>query len=215
MIATRKLAAILVADMVGYSRLMSNDEVGTARAVTDRREAAQPIVVDFGGRMVKTTGDGFLLEFPSIVAAVECAIAIQKVMTARNAETPEQEHILYRIGVNLGDVLIDGDDILGEGVNIAARLESICDPGGIFVSAPHLITCAAGLTRPLSRSARDSSRTSLGPCGSIRSSSTSYLHRPSPRPPFSTRKVLRASPSRFSPWRTSPANAEQQILSTV
>ena len=88
----------------------------------------------FGGRIVKTTGDGLLLEFPSVVAAVECAIAIQKLMVERNAETPEAKRIVYRIGVNLGDVLIEGDDILGDGVNIAARLEGICEPGGVLIS---------------------------------------------------------------------------------
>ena len=89
MSVTRKLAAILAADVVGYSRLMGEDEAGTARAVREHREAARPIVAGFGGRIVKTTGDGLLLEFPSVVAAVECAIAIQKLMAERNAETPE------------------------------------------------------------------------------------------------------------------------------
>jgi class 3 adenylate cyclase len=88
----------------------------------------------FGGRLVKTTGDGALLEFPSVVAAVECAIAIQKMMAERNVELPEAKRILYRMGVNLGDVLIEGDDILGDGVNVAGRLEGICEPGGVCVS---------------------------------------------------------------------------------
>ena len=134
MTAARRLAAILAADVVGYSRLMGEDEAGTARAVREHREAARPIVADLGGRIVKTTGDGLLLEFPSVVAAVECAIAIQKLMVERNAETPEAKRIVYRIGVNLGDVLIEGDDILGDGVNIAARLEGICEPGGVLIS---------------------------------------------------------------------------------
>src|SRR6516164_6204277 len=124
----RRLAAILAADIAGYSRLMGEDEVGTAKAVRERREAAVPIVRAFGGRLVKTTGDGALLEFPSVVAAVECAILIQKMMAERNAALPEAKRILYRMGVNLGDVLIEGDDILGDGVNVAARLESICEP---------------------------------------------------------------------------------------
>ncbi len=134
MTAARKLVAILAADVVGYSRLMGEDEAGTASAVRAHREAARPIVAGFGGRIVKTTGDGLLLEFPSVVAAVECAIAIQKLMVERNAETPEAKKITYRIGVNLGDVLIDGDDILGDGVNIAARLEGLCEPGGVMIS---------------------------------------------------------------------------------
>src|SRR5271167_218074 len=126
MAETRRLAAIMAIDVVGYSRLMGEDEAGTARAVRERRESARPIVAAHGGRIVKTMGDGLLLEFPSVVAAVECAIAIQKLMAERNAATPGNKHIVYRIGVNLGDVLIDGDGILGEGVNIAARLEGIC-----------------------------------------------------------------------------------------
>jgi TolB-like protein/class 3 adenylate cyclase len=130
----RRLAAILAADVVGYSRLMGQDEAGTAKAVREGHEASRPIVAGHGGRIVKTTGDGLLMEFPSVVAAVECAIAIQKLMTERNAETPEDKRILYRIGINLGDVLVEGDDIVGDGVNIAARLEGVCEPGGIYVS---------------------------------------------------------------------------------
>jgi len=134
MTATRRLAAILAADVVGYSRLMGEDEAGTALSVREHREAARPVVAGFGGRIVKTTGDGLLLEFPSVVAAVECAIAIQKLMVERNAETPEAKKIVYRVGVNLGDILIEGDDILGDGVNIAARLEALCEPGGVLIS---------------------------------------------------------------------------------
>jgi TolB-like protein/class 3 adenylate cyclase len=130
----RRLAAILAADVVGYSRLMGEDEAGTALGVRAHREAARPIVTGFGGRIVKTTGDGFLLEFPSVVAAVECAIAIQKLMIQRNVQTPEAKRIVYRVGVNLGDVLIEGEDILGDGVNIAARLEGLCEPGSVLIS---------------------------------------------------------------------------------
>ena len=135
MAETRNLAAIMAVDVVGYSRLMGGDEAGTARAVKEHRDAARPIVAGLGGRIVKTMGDGVLLEFPSVVAAVECAIAIQKLMVERNADAPEAKRIVYRIGVNLGDVLIEGDDILGEGVNIAARLEGICEPGGVLISS--------------------------------------------------------------------------------
>jgi TolB-like protein/class 3 adenylate cyclase len=134
MAQTRKLAAILAADVVGYSRLMGEDEAGTAQAVRERRDAARPIIGEYGGRIVSVTGDGLLLEFPSVVAAVECAIAIQHLMAERNAEIPEAKRVVYRIGVNLGDVLIEGGDILGDGVNIAARLEGICEPGGVLIS---------------------------------------------------------------------------------
>jgi class 3 adenylate cyclase len=125
--AARRLAAILAIDVVGYSRLMGEDEAGTAKVVRERREAATPTVRAFGGRVVKTTGDGVLLEFPSVVAAVECAIGIQKMMADRNAALPHAKQILYRVGVNLGDILIEGDDILGDGVNVAARLEGVCE----------------------------------------------------------------------------------------
>src|ERR1700723_270646 len=134
MTAARRLAAILAVDVVGYSRLMGEAEAGAARAVREHRDAARPVVANHGGRIVKTTGDGLLLEFPSVVAAVECAIAIQKLMVERNAGRPEAKRIVYRIGVNLGDVLIEGDDILGDGVNIAARLEGLCEPGGVLIS---------------------------------------------------------------------------------
>ena len=121
-------------DVVGYSRLMGEDEAGTARAVRGHREAAEPIVAGRGGRIVKTMGDGLLLEFPSVVEAVECAIAIQELMAGRNAGVPEARRIVYRAGLHLGDVLVEGEDILGESVNIAARLESLCEPGGVLIS---------------------------------------------------------------------------------
>src|SRR5947209_9302129 len=122
MSVTRKLAAIMAVDVVGYSRLMGEDEAGTARAVREHRDAGGPLVQEKGGRVVKTMGDGVLLEFPSVVAAIECAIAMQSQMVERNEGVPVVRRIVYRIGVNLGDVLIEGDDILGDGVNIAARL---------------------------------------------------------------------------------------------
>ena len=131
---TRKLAAIMAVDIVGYSRLMGEDEAGTARAVRGHREAAIPIIAGRGGQIFKTLGDGLLLEFPSAVTAVECAVAIQKTMETRNADTPDAKRVVYRIGVNFGGVLIDDDEILGDSVNIAARLESVCKPGGISIS---------------------------------------------------------------------------------
>ena len=134
MTQTRRLAAVMAIDVVGYSRLMGEDEAGTARAVREHRDAVRPIVAGAGGRVVKTMGDGLLLEYPSVVAAVESAVAIQKLMVRRNAEVPDAKRIVYRIGVNLGDVLIEGDDILGDGVNIAARLEAACEPGGVLIS---------------------------------------------------------------------------------
>jgi TolB-like protein len=131
----RRLAAIVAADVAGYSRLMGLDEVGTARTLREHRKVTDALVAKHGGRLVKTTGDGVLLEFPSVVDAVECAVAVQAMMAERNQGIPEDRRMLYRIGINLGDILIEGDDILGDGVNIAARLEGIAEPGGICVSS--------------------------------------------------------------------------------
>src|ERR1700737_2071565 len=114
---------------------MGADEAGTARRLREHREALRPIVTKHGGRIVKTTGDGVLLEFPSVVDAVECAIAVQTVIAERNENVPQNRRMLYRIGINLGDILIEGDDILGDGVNVAARLEGIAEPGGICISS--------------------------------------------------------------------------------
>ncbi|MBR1142202.1 adenylate/guanylate cyclase domain-containing protein [Bradyrhizobium sp. AUGA SZCCT0431] len=130
----RRLAAILAADVAGYSRLMGLDEAGTARRLRDHLAAMRPIVGKHDGRIVKTTGDGVLIEFPSVVAAVECAIKVQKLMARRNAKLIAEQRVLFRIGINLGEVLVEGDDILGDGVNIAARLEGIAEPGGICLS---------------------------------------------------------------------------------
>jgi len=131
----RRLAAIVAADVAGYSRLMGLDEVGTARTLREHRKVTDALVAKHGGRLVKTTGDGVLLEFPSVVDAVECAVAVQAVMAQRNEGVPQNRRMLFRIGINLGDILIEGDDILGDGVNVAARLEGIAEPGGICISA--------------------------------------------------------------------------------
>jgi adenylate cyclase len=131
----RRLAAILAADVVGYSRLMGVDEVGTLSALKAiRRELANPTVAGHHGRVVKTTGDGMLIEFASVVDAVTCAVAIQRGMATWNAAVPEDKRIVFRIGINVGDIIIDEADIHGDGVNVAARLEAMAEPGGIFVS---------------------------------------------------------------------------------
>lgn len=132
----RRLAAILAADVAGYSRLMSIDEVGTLRALrTLRRDLVDPTIARHRGRIVKTTGDGMLVEFASVVDAVGCAVAIQRDMARRNADIPEDRRIVWRIGVNVGDIIIDdAGDIFGDGVNIAARLETLCEPGGLCIS---------------------------------------------------------------------------------
>jgi TolB-like protein/class 3 adenylate cyclase len=131
----RRLSAILVADVAGYSRLMGLDEAGTARILREHRAVTDALVKTHGGRIVKTTGDGLLIEFSSVVDAVECAVAMQAGIAERNDGVPQDRRMLFRIGINLGDILIEGDDILGDGVNIAARLEGIAKPGGICISA--------------------------------------------------------------------------------
>src|SRR5262249_35095461 len=132
---TRRLAAILAADAAGYSRLMGEDEEGTlARLKAIRRELADPKIKEHRGRIVKTTGDGLLLEFASVVDAVRCAVEVQREMAERNADVPPDRRIELRMGINVGDIIKDGRDIYGDGVNIAARLEALAEPGGICVS---------------------------------------------------------------------------------
>src|SRR5437868_7875184 len=131
----RRLAAILAADVAGYSRLIGADEEGTlGRLRSIRAKVIDPIIAEHRGRLVKTTGDGLLVEFASVVDALRCATEVQRDMAQRNSETAEPERIEYRIGVHQGDIVVEGDDILGDGVNIAARLEGLAAPGGICVS---------------------------------------------------------------------------------
>ncbi|MEE9589753.1 MAG: adenylate/guanylate cyclase domain-containing protein, partial [Hyphomicrobiaceae bacterium] len=132
---TRRLAAILAADMVGYSRLMEQDEQDTlARQKQHRRQMIDPAIAKHHGRIVKTTGDGLLVEFNSVVDAVECAVEIQSAMLDREADQADDKRIRYRVGINLGDIVIDGKDIFGDGVNIAARLEELSKPGGMCIA---------------------------------------------------------------------------------
>jgi class 3 adenylate cyclase len=131
----RRLAAILAADVVGYSRLMGADEVGTITSLKlHRRELVDSGISEHHGRIVKTTGDGMLVEFASVVDAVGCSVKIQRSMVRRNVGIPAEKQIVFRIGINVGDIIIDGDDIFGDGVNIAARLETLCEPGGVCIS---------------------------------------------------------------------------------
>src|SRR5262245_59663526 len=132
----RRLAAILAADVVGFSRLMEADEADTMAALKARRkQVLEPLVAKHAGRVFKVTGDGVLVEFASAVNAVQCAVDLQQGMTAANSGQPEDRHVVLRIGVNLGDVMVEGGDLYGDGVNIAARLEAIAEPEGICLSA--------------------------------------------------------------------------------
>ena len=131
----RRLAAIVCADVAGYSRMMGADEAGTHAAFKAHRSAIYPVILNHGGRLVKNTGDGFLLEFTSVVSAIECAIAMQRQMAERNAQLPAERIMQFRMGVHMGDVIADEDEVFGDDVNIAVRLQSVAAPGGVAVSA--------------------------------------------------------------------------------
>src|ERR1700712_4541376 len=131
----RRLAAIVCADIAGYSRMMGVDEAGTHAAFKAHRSAIYPIILNHGGRVVKNTGDGFLLEFPSVVDAIEASIAMQVAMAERNDQLPADRVMRFRMGVHMEDVMADEDEVFGDGVNIAVRLEAVAVPGGVAVSA--------------------------------------------------------------------------------
>jgi adenylate cyclase len=145
----RRLAAIVCADVAGYSRMMGADEAGTHAAFKAHRSAIYPIILNHGGRVVKNTGDGFLLEFPSVVGAIECAVAIQALMAERNSHLPADRVMQFRLGIHMGDVIADEDEVFGDGVNIAVRLEAVAVPGGIAVSAKAYHEASKHLCVPL------------------------------------------------------------------
>jgi adenylate cyclase len=168
----RRLAAILCADVAGYSRLMGLDEEGTLAVLkSDRRELIDPLIVQHRGRIFKTTGDGMLIEFASVVDAVRCAVVVQQGMADRNANRPEAERIRFRIGINLGDVIHDEGDIFGDGVNVAARLQTLAEPGEICVSASVREQVGEKLPIGFADMASTASRTSQGRYASTASKS--------------------------------------------
>src|SRR5215831_17176838 len=131
----RRLAAVLAADVVGYSRMMEADEAGTLAALKARRKGVlEPLVVKHQGRVFKVTGDGVPVEFASAVDAIECAVQLQKEMDLANGEVAEDRRVVLRIGINLGDVIVEGSDLYGDGVNIAVRIESLAEPGSTYIS---------------------------------------------------------------------------------
>jgi adenylate cyclase len=133
--AERRLAAVLAADVAGYSRLMEADEEGTLAALrTARRKLSDPKIAEHRGRIVKTTGDGLLVEFASVVDAVRCAVELQQAMAERSTAIPPERRIDFRIGIHQGDIIVEDGDIFGDGVNLAARLEGLAEPGGICIS---------------------------------------------------------------------------------
>src|SRR6201990_623556 len=131
----RRLAAIVCADVAGYSRMMGADEEGTHAIFKAHRSAIYPIILNHGGRLVKNTGDGFLLEYPSVVGALQSSIKMQTLMAERNSQLPADRMMQFRLGIHMGDVMADEDDVFGDDVNIAVRLETVAAPGGVAVSA--------------------------------------------------------------------------------
>jgi len=177
----RRLAAILAADVAGYSRLMGEDEAGTlAELKAHRSELIEPTIATHGGRVVKLMGDGILAEFASVLAAVECAAHVQRGMATRNSGKVDQRRMQLRIGVHLGDVITDGDDIYGDGVNIAARLQTLAEVGGICISGQVHDQVDGKLPLRFARSARRHSRTSPSRSRSMPSTSV----KPAPTPPM-------------------------------
>lgn len=145
----RRLAAIVCADVAGYSRMMGADEAGTHAAFKAHRSATYPVILNHGGRMVKHTGDGFLLEFPSVIGAIEAAIEMQRLMAERNAQLPAERVMRFRMGVHMGDVIADGEEVFGDDVNIAVRLEGVATPGGVAVSAKAYLEAGRHLSTAL------------------------------------------------------------------
>ena len=159
----RRLAAILAVDVVGYSRLMGRDEAGTLLALKSlRQDTLQPLLVKHSGRIVKLMGDGVLVEFASAVDAVQCAVELQAAMAAANANAPEDSRILLRVGINLGDMIVEGDDLYGDGVNIAARLEALAEPGGVVGSRSMTWASSSSRTLPSRSASTGCGRTAKG-----------------------------------------------------
>ena len=168
MTATRRLAAILAADVAGYSRLMGADEEGThERLRAHFRELVDPKIAEHRGRVVKNTGDGFLAEFPSVVDAVRCAVEVQRAMVDREPDVPEERRIAFRMGINLGDVIVEEHDIFGDGVNIAARLEGLAAPAGSASQGWSETKSVTSCPTPSRTWGSKAPRTSLGQYGSM------------------------------------------------
>jgi len=163
----RRLAAILAADIAGYSRLMHEDEAATVRDLKSHQSEILPLIGRHGGRIIDTAGDGIMAEFPSVIGATECAVEIQTVMARRNQAVPESRRMRFRIGINLGDVIHDENRIYGDGINIAARLEALAEAGACSFPVPSTTKSAASCLSPSRMGANGRSRTSSSPCGCI------------------------------------------------
>src|SRR3954449_1014431 len=156
----RRLSAIFAADVAGYSRMMSQAEAGTLRALAAAREVMDRLIGEHGGRIANTAGDSVLAEFPSAVDAVQCAVAVQENLTEVSAGVPEDRRLQFRIGIHVGDVVVGGADLLGDGVNIAARLEGLAEPGGIAISGAAHAYVRKAVPWPTRTAANSTSETS-------------------------------------------------------
>ena len=179
----RRLAAILAADIAGYSRLMHEDEPATVRDLKAHQGVILPLIGRHGGRIIDTAGDGIMAEFPSVIGATECAVEIQTVIAERNLRVPESPRMRFRIGINLGDVIHDETRIYGDGINIAARLEALAPPGGVLVSNTVYDQVRGKLPFTFEEWASGRSRTSSSPCECINSTFRAHPQRPCPDAP--------------------------------
>lgn len=205
----RRLAAILLADVVGYSRLMGRDERGTISALKAyRTELFEPAIEAYGGRIVKLMGDGALVEYSSVVDAVECAVDMQRSVAQRNDEIPDRSSILFRIGINLGDVIIDGSDIYGDGVNVAARLEALADPGGICVSGTVFDHVKGKLDVGFEDLGKQQFKNIAEPVQTYRVTTTSVSNVPMSEPPLPDKPSIAVLP-----FENMSADHEQQYFS--
>ena len=197
----RRLAAIWAGDIAGYSRLMGVDEEGTLRQLkAHRKELVDPKITEHRGRIVKTTGDGMLVEFVSVVDAVRCAVDIQRGMAERNAGVPADKRIEFRIGINVGDIIIDGDDIFGDGVNVAARWRRSPIPAASWFRASCTIRCAKAQLSVSRTWASSRSRTSPGRSASTASPSTETAVGRGPAAPRLQSSNLRVPTGPRSPY---------------
>jgi class 3 adenylate cyclase len=214
----RRLAAILAADVVGYSRLMAADEAATLATLTRHREAIGELIGQRGGRLVGTAGDSVLAEFPSVIEAVQCAVEIQQAMGAANADLPGDRRMLFRIGVNMGDIIAKDGDVFGDGVNVAARLQALATPGGICISRAVRDQLRDKAPFVFEDWASAPSRTSPGRCASSRSASAARRarrRRPRPRSPRRTPAAARPKAAGVQPPKavaTQPKAAGTQPL---
>jgi adenylate cyclase len=191
----RRLTAILAADVAGYSRLMGADEEGTlAQLRAHRRALIDPKIEEHHGRIVKTTGDGMLVEFGSIVGAVRCAVEVQRGMVARNADLPQEKRIEFRVGIHFGDIIIDGGDILGDGVNLAARLEGLAEPGGICVSARVQEDARGKLDIPFEDAGEQHLKNIARPVRAFRLAPEGTSHPAVPAPPVGEKPAIAVMP---------------------